>query len=148
MTGLGQADILQAQRHVRSTLKSRNRWRHGRPSARTYRARLQAAFIRPEMSRVSVEWLTFRTLLVALYSHDTNTLAQDRSQLGVAVNCCMMRWSSTVASTTCTGFEAIGDLLECPGLLVHVGVRSSPLYVCPPEAGSAPDDGVSNPKTR
>jgi hypothetical protein len=36
---------------TRSTLKSRNRRRHGRPSARTYRARLQAAFIGPEMSR-------------------------------------------------------------------------------------------------
>jgi hypothetical protein len=36
---------------TRSTLKSRNRRRHGRPSARTYRARLRAAFIGPEMSR-------------------------------------------------------------------------------------------------
>jgi hypothetical protein len=36
---------------IRSTLKSRNRRRYGRPSVRTYRARLRAAFIRPEMSR-------------------------------------------------------------------------------------------------
>jgi len=38
------------QLHGRSTLKSRNRWRHGRPSARTYRARLRAALIRPVKS--------------------------------------------------------------------------------------------------
>jgi hypothetical protein len=44
-------DISQAERHGCSTIKSRNRWRHGRRSSRTYRARLRAAFIGPEMSR-------------------------------------------------------------------------------------------------
>jgi hypothetical protein len=33
--------------------------------------------------RVSVECPTFGTLLIALYRHDTNTPAQDRTRLGV-----------------------------------------------------------------
>jgi len=69
--------------------------------------------------RVSVECPTHRTLLVALYRHDANTLAQDRTQLGVTELV-----KRAVVVDRCVdylhglAFEAIGDLLECPSLLV------------------------------
>jgi hypothetical protein len=69
--------------------------------------------------RASVECPTFRTLLVTLYRHDANTPAQDRSQLGVAelVNGAMII-NRRVDYLHGLAFEAIGDLLERPGLLV------------------------------
>jgi hypothetical protein len=50
------------------------------------REKCAAALTRPRAltHRVSVECLTFRTLLIALDRHDANAPAQDRGQLGVA----------------------------------------------------------------
>ena len=66
--------------------------------------------------RVSVERL--RTLLI--YRHEANTPAQDRGQLGVAefVNGAVIV-DRRVGHLHELAFEAIGDLLECPALLVH-----------------------------
>jgi hypothetical protein len=71
------------------------------------------------MSRVSVEWLTLGTLLVALYGHDANTPAQDRSQLGVAelLNGAVVI-DRRVDYLNGLAFEAIGDLLKRPALPV------------------------------
>jgi hypothetical protein len=66
--------------------------------------------------RVSVECPTFRTLLVSLYA---NTPAQDRTQLGVTE-----LLKGAVVVDRCVdylhglAFEAVGDLLERPTLLV------------------------------
>src|SRR5215831_6319261 len=69
--------------------------------------------------RVSVQCPTFRTLLVALYRHDTNTPAQDRSQLGVTE---LVKGAVVVDRRVDDlhrlAFEAVGDLLERPGLLI------------------------------
>ena len=50
---------------------------------------LRLTFVRRRLSYLSpwvlVKCRTFRPLLITLYSHDDNTPAQDRSQLGVAV---------------------------------------------------------------
>ena len=70
------------------------------------------------MSRVSVECPTF-TLLVALYRHDANTPAQDRSQLSVAE---LPNGAAVVDRRVDylhgLAFEAIGDLLERPSLFI------------------------------
>ena len=67
--------------------------------------------------RVSVERPIFRTLLI--YKHDANTPAQDRGQLGVAefVNGAVIV-DRRVDHLHGLAFEAIGDLLERPTLLV------------------------------
>jgi hypothetical protein len=69
--------------------------------------------------RVSVECPTFRTVLVTLYGHDANTPAQDRTQLGIAE---LVKGAVVVDRRVDylhgLAFEAIGDLLEGPSLLV------------------------------
>ena len=71
----------------------------------------------PGPRRISVECPG--TLLVALYRHDANTPAQDRSQLGVTELV-----KGAVVVDRCVdylhglAFEAVGDLLERPALLV------------------------------
>ena len=69
--------------------------------------------------RVSIECPTFRTLLVALYRHDANTPAQDRTQLGVAE---LVKGAVVVDRRVDylhgLAFEAVGDLLERPALLI------------------------------
>ena len=69
--------------------------------------------------RVSVQCRTFSTLLVALNRRDANTPAQDRGQLGVAefVNGAVIV-DRRVDYLHGLAFEAIGDLLERPTLLV------------------------------
>ena len=56
---------------------------------------------------------TFRTLLVALYRHDANTPAQDRTQLGVTE---LVKGAVVVDRRVDylhgLSFEAVGDLLE------------------------------------
>jgi hypothetical protein len=72
---------------------------------------------------VSVQCRTFRTLLlITLYSHDANTPAQDRGQLGVAefVNSAVIV-DRRVDYLHGFAFEAIGDLLERPTLLILDG---------------------------
>jgi hypothetical protein len=70
--------------------------------------------------RVSVEWLTPRTLLVALDRHDLHAPAQHRSQLGVAefVNGAVIV-DRRVDDLHGLALQAVGDLLERPALLVH-----------------------------
>jgi hypothetical protein len=63
----------------------------------------------------SVQCPTLRTLLVALNSHEANTPAQDRSQFGVAGAVIVDR---RVDHLHRLAFEAIGDLLERPALLI------------------------------
>ena len=69
--------------------------------------------------RVSIECPTFGTLLVTLYRHDANTPAQDRTQLGIAE---LVKGAVVVDRRVDylhgLSFEAVGDLLECPRLLV------------------------------
>jgi hypothetical protein len=69
--------------------------------------------------RVSVDRRTVRPLLVALYSHDSNTPPQDRGQLGVAK---FVKGAVVVDRRVNhlhrLAFQAIGDLLKCPALLV------------------------------
>ena len=69
--------------------------------------------------RVSVQCRTLRSLLITLYNHDANTPPQNGSQLGVAelVNGAMII-NRRVDYLHGLAFEAIGDLLECPSLLV------------------------------
>ena len=71
------------------------------------------------MSRISVECPTHRTVLFVLYRQNANTPAQDRSQLGVAelVNGAVVV-DRRVDYLHGLALEAVGDLLECPGLLV------------------------------
>jgi hypothetical protein len=69
---------------------------------------------------ISVECpTTFRTPLVALYRHDANPPAQDRSQLGVAE---LVKGAVVVDRRVDylhgLPLETVGDLLEGPGLLV------------------------------
>ena len=74
----------------------------------------------PLTHRVSVQYRTFRTLLlITLHKHDANTPAQDRGQLGVAefVNGAVIV-DRRVDHLHGLAFEAIGDLLERPTLLV------------------------------
>ena len=67
----------------------------------------------------SIKRLTFRTLLLALNRHDANAPAQDRTQLGVAefVNGAVVV-DRRVDYLHGLAFEAIGDLLKRPSLLV------------------------------
>jgi hypothetical protein len=75
----------------------------------------------------SVQHPTFRTLLLTLYSHDANTPAQNRSQLGVAefVNGAVIV-DCRVDHLHGFAIEAIGDLLEGPALLVHDAAKICP----------------------
>jgi hypothetical protein len=72
------------------------------------------------LTPLSVECPTLRTLLVALNRRDANTSAQDRGQLCVAefVNGAVIV-DRRVDYLHGLAFEAIGDLLEGPALLVH-----------------------------
>jgi hypothetical protein len=80
---------------------------------------LRLTFVRRRLSYLSpwvlVKCRTFRPLLITLYSHDDNTPAQDRSQLGVAE----LVKGAVVADRRVDylhglAFETIGDLSECP----------------------------------
>ena len=68
------------------------------------------------MSRISVECPTHRTVLFALYRQNANTPAQDRSQLCVTE---LVKGAVVVDRRVDylhgLAFEAVGDLLECPG---------------------------------
>jgi hypothetical protein len=84
---------------------------------------MPAPQLRPSLGRcrwVSVECLTFRTLLVALDRHDADAPAQDRGQLvvgelrdGALVDLSVLDRLHGLA------FQAVDDLRERPALLVH-----------------------------
>jgi hypothetical protein len=106
---------------ARESLRQPPGIRHGHCDALGLRAPTLITRARPGASSgFSVECPTFRTLLVALYGNDANTPAQDRTQLGIAVFADLAVIDDVVIDLLCgLAFEAVGDLLECPGLLVR-----------------------------
>ena len=68
---------------------------------------------------MSIEWLTFRTLLVALDLHDADATSQDRGEFGISklLDVAIVR-AAVLDRLHGFALQAISDLLERPAGLV------------------------------